>query len=97
MALINCSECGKEVSDKALSCPNCGNPITPTDLSASTNQKVEVELTNKKWKTKSLYALGLFFLGILVMTSSVRLGFLVILASIYVGMSARIGAWWDNG
>ncbi|SBV94863.1 conserved hypothetical protein [uncultured Dysgonomonas sp.] len=27
MALINCSECGKEVSDKAASCPNCGNPI----------------------------------------------------------------------
>lgn len=28
MALINCSECGKEVSDKAVSCPNCGNPIS---------------------------------------------------------------------
>ena len=27
MALINCPECGKEISDKALSCPNCGNPI----------------------------------------------------------------------
>lgn len=27
MALINCSECGKEVSNKAVSCPNCGNPI----------------------------------------------------------------------
>lgn len=27
MALIKCNECGKEVSDKADSCPNCGNPI----------------------------------------------------------------------
>lgn len=27
MALINCSECGKEVSDKAAACPHCGNPI----------------------------------------------------------------------
>ena len=27
MALIKCSECGKEVSDKAKACPNCGNPI----------------------------------------------------------------------
>ena len=25
--LINCSECGKQVSDKATCCPNCGNPI----------------------------------------------------------------------
>lgn len=27
MALIKCSECGREVSDKASTCPNCGNPI----------------------------------------------------------------------
>jgi len=27
MALIKCSECGKDVSDKASSCPNCGAPI----------------------------------------------------------------------
>jgi hypothetical protein len=27
MALINCPECGKEISDKALSCPNCGVPM----------------------------------------------------------------------
>jgi len=27
MALINCTECGKEISSKALSCPNCGNPV----------------------------------------------------------------------
>ena len=25
--LINCSECGKQISDNAVSCPNCGNPI----------------------------------------------------------------------
>lgn len=24
MALIKCPECGKEISDKAISCPNCG-------------------------------------------------------------------------
>ncbi len=27
MSLINCPECGKEISDKAASCPNCGCPI----------------------------------------------------------------------
>ena len=27
MALIKCSECGHEVSDKAQHCPNCGCPI----------------------------------------------------------------------
>ncbi len=28
MALITCQECGKEVSDKATSCPSCGAPIS---------------------------------------------------------------------
>lgn len=27
MALISCPECGKDVSDKAPTCPNCGVPI----------------------------------------------------------------------
>lgn len=27
MALIKCPECGKEISDKALACPNYGNPM----------------------------------------------------------------------
>lgn len=27
MAMITCPECGKEVSDKARNCPNCGTPI----------------------------------------------------------------------
>ena len=27
MALIKCTECGHEVSDKASACPKCGCPI----------------------------------------------------------------------
>ena len=30
MALINCQECGKQISDKAESCPNCGYRIGST-------------------------------------------------------------------
>jgi len=28
VALINCPECQREVSDRALACPHCGNPFT---------------------------------------------------------------------
>lgn len=31
MALIKCPECGKEVSDKAYNCPNCGYPFDEYD------------------------------------------------------------------
>ena len=27
MAMIKCAECGKEFSDRADACPNCGCPI----------------------------------------------------------------------
>ena len=32
MALINCPECGKEISDKAEACPNCGCPINSSRI-----------------------------------------------------------------
>lgn len=31
MALINCPECGRQVSDSAVSCPNCGTPINKSN------------------------------------------------------------------
>lgn len=30
MALVKCSECGKDISSNAESCPNCGNPVRNT-------------------------------------------------------------------
>jgi len=30
MALIKCSECGRDISDKAAACPGCGAPVSPT-------------------------------------------------------------------
>lgn len=44
MALIKCVECGKEISDKAISCPNCGCPISEI--------REESEVTDKKYCAK---------------------------------------------
>ena len=32
MGLIKCSECSREVSDRAASCPQCGSPITADNV-----------------------------------------------------------------
>lgn len=40
MALIKCEECGKEVSDKAKACPNCGCPIASLNPAGTVNIKV---------------------------------------------------------
>lgn len=29
MSMIKCPECGKEISDSAKACPNCGHPMKP--------------------------------------------------------------------
>lgn len=43
MALIKCPECGKEVSDKACSCPNCGFPILPEPIPQAKTEETESE------------------------------------------------------
>jgi hypothetical protein len=35
MALINCSECNREISDKAESCPGCGAPVKAINVEKS--------------------------------------------------------------
>ncbi|MGN1120571.1 MAG: zinc-ribbon domain-containing protein [Oscillospiraceae bacterium] len=39
MALIKCSECGKEISDKAVSCPHCGAPVGTSKASIKPQKK----------------------------------------------------------
>ena len=53
MALVGCSECAKEVSDKALACPNCGCPIVAQKSTAQEKEErqssdaLAAELVNK--------------------------------------------------
>ena len=35
MALISCTECGKQISDKASACPHCGAPVTAPNEAAA--------------------------------------------------------------
>lgn len=71
MALIKCSECGKQISDKAKTCPNCGNQIsqlkeisdkeikrlnlTKSDINWYNSLGGEIELENIKKFSKTYY------------------------------------------
>ncbi|GHT51473.1 hypothetical protein AGMMS49982_09000 [Bacteroidia bacterium] len=49
MALINCPECGKQVSDKARKCPQCGCPIRDTvDDGQVSNATTQIENESPK-------------------------------------------------
>ena len=39
MALIKCPECGKSISDQAISCPECGHPINQKPLKKIISKK----------------------------------------------------------
>lgn len=52
MALINCSECGKEVSDKAAACPTCGAPIVKSSMKDTVPKSpTKVKREGAKWES----------------------------------------------
>ena len=42
MAIIDCPECNAKVSDKAISCPSCGNPISTSPPLQQPLQQVSI-------------------------------------------------------
>lgn len=53
MALISCKECGKEMSENAKVCPNCGNPNTLTEK----EKKEEVKKKEKIEQQAGVFAI----------------------------------------
>ncbi|MEE0418752.1 MAG: DUF4358 domain-containing protein [Lachnospiraceae bacterium] len=79
MALIKCPECGKEISDQAANCPNCGFPVNKSDSqSVPTTQSheeiIEKAKHNKRKLKKGLIAIGavLLIAVILIIALSMR-------------------------
>ncbi|MEY2482372.1 MAG: Double zinc ribbon [Verrucomicrobiota bacterium] len=50
MPLINCTECGKQVSTEATACPNCGHPVAKMDASSSV-RKIKCPYCHKESAT----------------------------------------------
>lgn len=64
MSLIKCPECGKDVSDQAKFCPNCGCPVTPPITSYQQNIQLNTPMntpTNTKKKDSVLSILSIIF------------------------------------
>lgn len=52
MALIKCIDCGKEVSDRAAACPNCGCPVEVSIAAAEKTKADTAEIASEE-KTES--------------------------------------------
>ena len=94
MALVNCPECGKEISDKAKSCPNCAYPI----------QAVTVEATAKKWKGIKLTGGILVPVGLVIVFATkdnptiggLVFGGLLTLFGLILYVVGGVGKWWHH-
>ena len=53
--LIKCGECGKEVSDKANTCPNCGAPVQNNDNKEKELKDLARKVVYKEIDSKELH------------------------------------------
>jgi len=101
MSLINCSECGNQVSSLAANCPKCGNPIAArADTIAAGTQVTTTQQTAKKFKRHMLIGGGICCLGVVLLVSKSDyspLGVLVFIVGLAWYFVARSRAWWNNG
>ena len=80
MALSKCSECGREVSDKATACPGCGARISLVpDI---VTRPIRVRRTSRKWEAAGFV---LIVMGIvIVLTGAPALGWPATIAGFVV-------------
>ena len=52
MSLINCKECGKEISDKAENCPHCGFPMN--EIVKFDNEVINIDNEIKELQNEEL-------------------------------------------
>lgn len=70
MALIKCKECGKEISDKAKMCVNCGCPVVldTQKQTQQTTQNIQKQTAQQK-QSKTTMGVASMVLGILAILS----------------------------
>ena len=54
MALIKCPECGKQISDRAAACPNCGCPVNSNNTTPQTDNNSKYAQIRVVCKTATL-------------------------------------------
>lgn len=99
MSLIKCTECGNEISDKAETCPNCGNPIISNGILEEA-PVVTIQKTYKRWKLVRLISWITIIIGLISLPNGETgqaLGGMFIFFGVIGLIIAKLGAWWTTG
>lgn len=65
MALINCRNCGKTISDKAKACPKCGTPISASNQETDANFQDLNDVCEAHKQSNKVALVAIIILGIM--------------------------------
>ena len=88
MALIKCSECGKDVSDKATACPNCGAPPAGNGRTRQRRDNAPVRVVRAGWRWEAIGAL-LVIGGLIAGVAGASFGWLVLAVGFVIFIFGR--------
>lgn len=94
MALINCPECNKEISDKVNACPHCGYPFGAAVIGKEAIQKVE--LTSVDIQSSNPAKLKLYLIGIAVIAAIAIIAFMAVTYLNKQNKKAAFNTYIDN-
>lgn len=66
MALISCSECRKEISNKAATCPQCGAPVESAEPVVKRTEEESKQEKSSVWKWLLGVPVGAFVLMMVI-------------------------------
>lgn len=98
MALIKCSECEKEVSNKAVVCPGCGAPFESEAIGSGVKRLTTTQRTSKSIKLQGALAVIMTIVGLYLMVEhpdGENYTFIVLIGLIWFIMN-RIRKWWHH-
>lgn len=109
MALVQCEECGNEISTKAATCPKCGAPGPGEALQRPTeNNTVTTQTTGKGIKAQQAISSLLMVIALCVIfvpscagepvdPGAVRVGVIMfVIGSVWL-ILAKFFGWWHHG
>ena len=88
MALMNCPECGKEVSDQAYSCPHCGYVVASSSSPVQSGTPIKPTLVGPQNRQVFLGSTGTV-VGMLMIGAGILLAFVLLPLGIVI---AAVGA-----
>lgn len=101
--LINCSECGKEISSKAETCIGCGAPVTDESTGSGVAKLTTTQGTSKSLKLQMALSVAAMAVGFVMIYAAYDLGHesfgpgaILMLAGFLWYFVTRIRTWWHH-